>query len=169
MREQVKNRIEENVLEEIVDDVVTTSGYSLVDMKLGGRPDRSILKVYIYRPEGVGVDDCAAVSRELGAVLDERNVFPSRYILEVSSPGAERVIQSKEEYEVFKGREVRVDFSAGEEETQTLIGVIAGLRGDGLVLELAHGEELTVPLDRIRKAKLYADWKKLAKRNPDEF
>ena len=103
------NMMNEKLLEETVDDIVTTSGFSLVDMKISTTRKRSVVRVYMYRPEGVGLDDCARVSRELGEAIDKLKIFPTRYSIEVSSPGAERVLRNREEFDIFTGRMVKVE------------------------------------------------------------
>ncbi|MFQ6104882.1 MAG: ribosome maturation factor RimP [Candidatus Glassbacteria bacterium] len=165
----MKGSIDLEVLEEIVDDIVTTSGFDLVEMKLVGTPRRFILKVYIHNRQGVGVDDCAKVSRELGTVLDERDLFPSKYVLEVSSPGAERIIGRRDEFELFRGREIKIDLGDETCKRQEIIGTIKELRDDELRLDVTGQGEVSIPLKRIRKARLHVDWNRIAKRSPDEF
>ncbi len=161
--------IDEKLLEETIDDVVTTSGFSLVDLKINSTRNRSTVRVYMYRPEGVGVDDCARISRELEEVISNLNIFPSRYTIEVSSPGAERVLKSKEEFDVFIGRAVKVEYSGDDGGISTVIGSIIGTNGDSLKLDTEDGGEVTIPLGSIRKARLYLDWNRVVKRSPDGF
>lgn len=156
-------------LEEIVEDVISSSGFSLVEMTLGGTPNRAVLRVYIYRPEGVGVDDCKRVSMELGAVLDEKELFPSSYVLEVSSPGAERSFRAKQEYEIFRGRQAKLEVDDEGGGSRSLIGTIGELEGDNVRLEVPGGEEILIPLSRIRKARLYVDWEQVSKGKFDAF
>jgi ribosome maturation factor RimP len=165
----MKNSVDLDLLQEIVDDVVTTCGFSLVDLKLGGTPNRYIVRIHIYRREGVGVEDCATVSRELATVLEEKNLFTSKYTLEVSSPGADRILESKEEFELFIGREVKLDVADEADGSHSIIGRIAGLSDSELKLEVEDKGEVTVPLESIRKARLYVNWNRVSKRSLDEF
>jgi ribosome maturation factor RimP len=158
-----------DLLGETVDEVVTLSGFSLVEMALGGTPRRSILRVYIYRREGVGVGDCKRVSRELGVVLDEKNLFPGSYVLEVSSPGAERSLRGEQEYQIFRGRKVKLEVADENGGTRTVIGSLGELEGDVIKLEMGDGGEVSIPLSRIRKARLYIDWERVSKGKTDEF
>jgi ribosome maturation factor RimP len=161
--------IDTDLLEDIVSDVVTSSGFSLVEWTLGGTPKRSILRVYVYRSEGVALEDCERVSRELGSVLDEKDLFPGSYVLEVSSPGAERALRGKEEYEIFRGREAKLEVTDEDGRARTIIGRLGPLADDAITLEVGSSGEVTVPFVRIRKARLYIDWERVAKGKPDEF
>ena len=89
-------------------------GFELVDLERVGSRARPILRAYIDRPDsrpgepGVSLDDCARVSRALEPFLDEREDLSDRYVLEVSSPGVERPLVRRRDWERFAGSEVRV-------------------------------------------------------------
>jgi ribosome maturation factor RimP len=161
--------IDTDLLEEIVNDVVTLSGFSLVEWTLSGTPNRAILRVFVYRSEGVALEDCERVSRELGQVLDEKDLFPGSYVLEVSSPGAERALRGKDEYEIFRGRDVKLEMTGEDGKARTIIGRLGPLEGDVITLEVGNDGEISIPLARIRKARLYIDWERVSKAKADEF
>jgi len=156
-------------VEETVDDIVTSCGFSLVELKLGGTPNRPILRVFIHRREGVGIDDCAKISRELETVLEEKTVFTSKYVLEVSSPGLERVLSRPEEFGIFMGSRVKVEVGGETDGTRAFIGTITGFSETEVKLEVVGGGEVSVSLGNIRKARLHVDWNRVSKGNPNEF
>ena len=87
-------------------DHVATLGFELVDLRRAGTLQRPILQVRIDRPDsrpgqGVTADDCAAVSRALEVHLDQRGDVSERYVLEVSSPGVERPLVRRRDFERF--------------------------------------------------------------------
>jgi ribosome maturation factor RimP len=145
-------------------------GLELVEAAWVGSPRRPILRIKMDIPDsvpgegGVSVDQCAEVSRALEPWLDDHPEIPERYVLEVSSPGVERPLTRKRDWERFKGCPVVVkgrDFPGGR--GNRLQGELLGLEepegGEAQVsLRLEDGEELEVPLDRIQKAHLVYRW-----------
>lgn len=95
-------------LENLIEPTVVKLGYELSDLelKLGGRD--GLVRVFIDRPEGVGLEDCEIVSRQLSAVLDVEDPLPGHYTLEVSSPGLDRKLTKPEHFRRFAGETVRV-------------------------------------------------------------
>jgi len=119
----------------------------------------SILRLVLDRPEGVGVAECASVSRRVSALLDSLEFDPGRYVLEVTSPGLDREFYGPHDYERFVGRLVRVRFrdpSTGR--PRTVVGRLAAFEpADGGRINIAVSEddqELLIHLDDIEKARL---------------
>ena len=149
---------------------ISDLGYELVDVRWGGSGRRPLLKLRIDRPgslpgNGVTVEDCAAVSRALEPWLDSHERLSDRYTLEVSSPGVERPLVRPGDYERFRGETVALnghDVLAGR--ARRLEGELVGLTdGDtdhrAVRIRLAEGDEVSVPMDEIRKAHLVFTWK----------
>ncbi len=100
-------------------EVAASSGCELVHVDF--RQGR--LRVLLDRPQGVTLDDCQRVSKQLSALLDVAEFGKSRYMLEVSSPGLDRELFGPKDYERFCGQQVRVTFFSGEPRTQkTIVG-----------------------------------------------
>jgi ribosome maturation factor RimP len=129
--------------------IVDGMGFSLVELRHARSKHQSYISIIVYRPEGVGIEDCAAISRNLYPLLELEEELGD-FRLEVSSPGLGRVIKSRQEYEIFRGRGLRI-LRVGTEEWSG--GVIEGLRGDSLVLK-ERGAVTEIPLAEIRKARL---------------
>lgn len=155
-------------LERVTQAVLDGLGFELVELEKAGHRARPILRIRIDRADsepgrGVTVDDCARVSRELEAVLDERADLPSSYILEVSSPGVERPLRKRRHFERCLGREVAVSgFSVladGSKRVRGTLLAVEGAEGAELIrLRLANGAEIEIPIDAIAKAHLVFDW-----------
>ncbi|HXZ85725.1 MAG TPA: ribosome maturation factor RimP [Myxococcota bacterium] len=99
-------------LRRVVEPVVRAHGLELVDAALGRGPTRSLLRVVVDTPHGDGrvlVDECAAVSRELGHGLDVSDLIEGAYTLEVSSPGVDRVLAREIDFERALGRQVALE------------------------------------------------------------
>jgi ribosome maturation factor RimP len=147
-------------------------GFELVDLERVGDTRRPILRVRIDRqdstPEtGVSLEDCARVSRALEPSLDAREDLSSNYVLEVSSPGVERPLVRRRDWERFAGSEIALRGKgplAGR--TNRLEGTLLGLAAgeaegeDQVLLRLSDGEEVRVPLAEIKSANLVFQWGK---------
>lgn len=118
-----------------------------------------VLRLFIDKPEGVTLDDCAAVSRELSEILDVEDVIREHYMLEVSSPGLNRPLKKEADYERYAGRLVKVrtfELLADEEgnRRKTFLGDLVGLSDGVVTLTLREGQLARIPLDKIAKANL---------------
>ncbi len=140
-------------LRAIVEAGVRAAGFELVHVELGGRGRLGLLRVYIDSPGGVGVDDCATVSRQLSAVLDVEDLLPGQYVLEVSSPGLDRPLVRVEDFERFAGRTVKLRTLRPLEGRRNFTGRIAGTAGDHVLLDVDHGR-IDLPFELIDQARL---------------
>lgn len=95
-------------LDELVLQTCSEVGVELVESDLFQAGNRKLLRLYIDKPEGVSIDDCAAVSRGLGARLDLEDLIPVAYTIEVSSPGLDRPLKTMRDFERNIGRLVRL-------------------------------------------------------------
>ena len=137
-------------------------GYELVDLEQVGSKTRPILRIRIDRPDpeqGVTLEDCARVSRELESFLDENPQLGERYVLEVSSPGVERPLVKARDFERFAGKEIAIKTSEAVGDLgKRVAGVLRGLReGDVVELEVA-GRTVEVERANIKKAHLIYNW-----------
>jgi ribosome maturation factor RimP len=134
---------------ELVEPLVRGMGYALVELAVGRRKGSTVVSVVIYRGEGVGIDQCADVSRLLLPRLETMEGLPD-VSLEVSSPGIERALKSPAEYSVFAGRGIRLLIG---EETEWRTGIIDHVEG-GTLWVRTGGETRGFALDGIRRARL---------------
>ena len=97
------------------------------------------LRVYIDKPEGVSIDDCEAISRELDGILDEADPIPNSYTFEVSSAGAERALKRPSDFEQFMGPDVEVKLYGSKNGQKESVGKLRGY--DGGAVEIESGRE----------------------------
>jgi ribosome maturation factor RimP len=129
--------------------IVTGMGFSLVELRHSRSKNQNHVILVVYRPEGVGVNECAAISKNLYPRLELIEGLENLQ-LQVSSPGLDRVLKSEEEYEIFLGRDVKVMLHG---ENEWLRGKIASVEEGKL--NLHAGEEIqSIRMNEIRKAKL---------------
>ncbi|CUH85516.1 ribosome maturation factor RimP [Thalassovita mediterranea] len=144
-------------LAEIVSPVVEDMGFELVRIRLmSGKT--ATLQIMAERPEGgIEVDECARISTAVSAVLDVEDPILDHYTLEVSSPGIDRPLTRLKDFETYEGYEVKVETTELIDGQRRFKGVLAGVEGEEVLLNLERGdEEVTVGLnfDWLSDAKL---------------
>jgi ribosome maturation factor RimP len=102
----------------------------------------------------MGIEDCTALSRHLSAVLDVEDAVAGSYVLEVSSPGIDRPLVKRGDYERFMGHEAKIELAQPLDGRRRFRGRIRGLDGDALRVELSEGGTVELPLAGIAAAKL---------------
>ena len=132
-----------------VEPIVSGMGFTLVELRHSRSKNQNHIILVIYRPEGVGVNECAAISKNLYPRLELIDGLDNLQ-LQVSSPGLDRVFKSREEYSIFRGRNVKIMLHG---ETEWIRGKIEGIEAGELSLQ-TDGETQRVKVDEIRKAKL---------------
>lgn len=134
--------------------------FDLYDLQLAGGHGHRVLRVTIDRPEGVTLDDCERVSQSLSALLDQADLIPDRYELEVSSPGAERPLRTPDEFRRFLGKRANLRYRVGEQE-QVSEGRLIAVSTDTIELQLRDGKRerlVAVPFRDIVAARLAVEF-----------
>ena len=137
----------------LIEPVLGGLGYELVDLEYGAGHSRVQVLLFIDAPAGVGVEDCARVSREVSALLDAADPIPSAYSLEVSSPGFDRVLRTPAHFERFVGARVWVELQAPRAGRRRYTGTLGGVQAEGIALEVDR-ERVTLRFGEIGKARL---------------
>ena len=132
-------------------------GYELVGLEQSSNPKNPALVVYIDRPEGIAIEDCERVSREVAALLDVEDPISGHYNLEVSSPGLDRPLFTADHYRQFVGEEARVTMYAPVDGRRKFRGEILGC-DDECVRLRQDGEEVVLDISNIAKARLVPDY-----------
>ena len=127
-------------------------GYDLVGVE---RPAKGrLLRIYIDKPGGITVDDCAAVSHQVGRVLAVENVNYDR--LEVSSPGLDRLLKGERDFARFAGQRVRVKVRVAVDGQRNFVGVVREAGAGRLQLEV-DGRLLSLEIGNVETARLVPD------------
>ena len=138
-------------LSELVRPVVEALGCELWGIEQPAPGKRSTLKIYIDAEQGINVEDCARVSRQVSSLLDVENSVKGEYTLEVSSPGLDRRLFRLEQCADFVGEQVRVRLKRPYEGSRKYTGQLRGVEGDEIVL-LQQDEEFFFPFEDIERA-----------------
>jgi ribosome maturation factor RimP len=139
---------------EIIERVITREGMEFVHAEMTGGKNPT-LRVYIDKPGGVTLDDCASVSHRIGLILDVEDVIPHPYTLEVASPGLDRGLYKEADYERFAGLPARIRISEPIEGQRNFHGKLIGIDREGetaALIEEPDGKRRRLPLANIVKA-----------------
>lgn len=125
-------------------------GYELVELeaRTGGA---GLVRLYIDTPAGVTLDDCAKVSRRVGALLDVEDPMPGSYELEVSSPGLDRPLRTPAHFGASVGGTVKLQTVRAIDGRRRYKGLLRRMEGDALEVEV-DGMVHTIPLDMVERA-----------------
>jgi ribosome maturation factor RimP len=136
-------------LVDLIEQTVTGLGYELVDFDTS--PRARLLTVYIDKPDGVNIDDCATVSNQLTRVFTVENIDFDR--LEVSSPGLDRPLKKLSDFERFAGQQASVRLRVAVDNQRNFTGTLLGVRDGRVCLDTEKGE-LLIALEELDKARL---------------
>lgn len=145
-----------SVIERMSAPIIEELGLEQVGVEFVKEGGIWILRVYIDKPGGVNHDDCHAVSQRLDILLDENDLVPFAYNLEVSSPGIERPLKKLSDFERFNGHMVIVTTYAPINGHKKFIGKLGGVEKDIIILE-EEGSEALIPLKQVSSARLFAE------------
>jgi ribosome maturation factor RimP len=157
--------VEESVAERtrrLLEPVLVRDGYELVEVEWLREGGGWVLRLYVDRAGGVGIDDCQVVSRTVEPILDVEDFIEPAYSLEVSSPGVDRPLRRPEDFARFAGRRARVkafgplESAPGLPPRKQWSGTLRGFR-DGAVEMEVDGKLHRIPVDRVAKANLEYD------------
>jgi len=140
-----------DTLANLVRPVVEGLGYELWELEYSPRRGNALLRVYIDARHGISLDDCERVSHAVSEVLDTVDPLPERYELEVSSPGLDRPLRTREQFERYVGSAVYVELAAPQEGRRRFKGPL-GAVGETAIEIVVDGKPYALPIAAIRKA-----------------
>ncbi len=141
---------------ELLAPVAEAAGYEIVRLRLMGGDHRRTLQIMAERDDGTMlVEDCTALSRAVSEVLDAADPIKGEYSLEVSSPGIDRPLTRLQDFATYAGYEARIELDRLAENRKRFKGVLAGVEGDEVAIDLDGEDETTlIPYAWISDAKL---------------
>jgi ribosome maturation factor RimP len=141
----------------MAEPILVEMGLELVEVQFRREQAGWILRLIIFRPTGITVEDCAIVSREVGNLLDVEDVIEQPYHLEVSSPGLDRPLKTARDFGRYRGQKVKVVAKTQTADHQEIIGVIGEVMEGSVTLVAGH-ERFEIPYDQIAKARLVIEF-----------
>ena len=140
-------------LNALIDPVVSALGFELWGIDYLSQGKQSRLVIYIDHPDGITVDNCANVSRQVGAVLDVEDPITGQFQLEVSSPGMDRPLFTLDQYERYIGHVVALRLRQAFDGQRKFQGLVTGTE-DGDVVIRVDEEEYCFPIESIDQARI---------------
>ena len=147
----------EHTIQSMVEPLIADSpDIFLVAVNIKGDSRNLRVQIFLDGDNGLDIDVCARVSRQLGAQLEEQDIIDGKYILEVSSPGLDHPLVLTRQYVKNIGRELKIKTKAGERTKAWLVDV----EGENLILENSNnGQEMKLPITEIEEAKVIVSFK----------
>ena len=140
-------------VEQLIEPVLEAQGIELVELALSGNDRRRMLRLFVDRPEGISIGECAGLSRSLADVLDTHDPIQGSYTLEVSSPGLTRALETPRDFERALGKLVKIVCRDGS----LLVGTLTEAVGSGLIVGV-EGDTTSLSLDDVAKANLHFEF-----------
>ena len=142
---------------EIAERIAIDHGLELVHTEVAGPDNKPIVRIFIDKPNGVTHDDCSEVSLHLGTILDVEDFIHASYTLEVSSPGLQRGLYKRADYERFAGNDAKMKTRQPIEGQRNFRGRLLGVEGNDILFEDRTNGKVRIPLDIVTKANLEVD------------
>lgn len=150
------NKTEKEV-KELLTPIIDERGIILWDIEFKKEGPSYVLRIYLDKDGGIGINDCEEVSRALSAVLDERDPIPEAYMLEVSSAGLDRIIKYDFHFEKCMGKNVDAKLFAALDGVKEFTAKLTGFDGENVTME-KDGSEITLPFNKISSLRLTVEF-----------
>lgn len=147
------NQSVEQRVKVLIEPIIKEKGLELVDVEYLKEGAHWYLRLYIDKDGSVDIDDCSGVSHAVSELLDNADLILQSYILEVSSPGLERPLKKKEDFQRFQGELITVKTNKLFKGYQEFSGYLIGLENDEIILEY-EGKRMAIPRSVVEKAHL---------------
>lgn len=144
----------------VAERVTAGRGFELVDVELKNGPGGRVVRVFVDKEGGIGLDDLQSVSEEVSAILDAEDRIPSAYTLEVSSPGLDRPLRGEADYRRFAGKLAKLSSYEPVDGRRHWTGRLVAVEDGAVVLTLpAEGDApCRIPLDKIAHGRLEVEF-----------
>lgn len=141
----------EQKLLEALEPTAAASGVEIVTLEIMGSKKAPTIRVFIDTEEGVSFDELASAQVWINRIMDEIDPFPGAYMLEVSSPGIDRPLRTKEHFARFAGEQVVVKTSSPIDGRSSFTGTLEGMEGDDVIVEV-DGSRIAIGYSLIKRA-----------------
>ena len=141
----------------LLEPVLTARGMELVELAIRPQGGQQLIRCLVDKVGGVTIQQCAETNRCIGEALEGSTLMPKSYTVEVSSPGLDRPLATKRDFERALGENLRVDTNMKDGRTREYRGMLLAVQPEAIVLKLTAGT-VTVPLADIRTAKKAIRW-----------
>ncbi len=140
-------------IEEYAGPILDDAGLELVEIQFRREGHGWVLRIFIDKEQGVTIDDCARVSREINTWLDVEDLIEHAFHLEVSSPGLERPLKKSADYERFAGRKARIKLKELRDDRRVFIGILGPVLDNEVTL-IVDDKTVCIAFEEIARARL---------------
>lgn len=146
----------QSLLEQLITPILENENAKLVELQLKGRPDNQIVKIFVDTEDGVTLDKCKSISRQMSDVLDSADIFNGKYRLEVSSPGLDRPLLNRNDFarNMHKEVDIKYESNLGIEDFK---GKIVDVSYENVSIQ-GSDEIKSVPISKIKHGKISLPW-----------
>jgi len=141
----------------LIEPILDEMEIELVDIEYLSEQGRWILRIYVDESGGITLDDCARVSREIGDLIEVKDIFDQGYVLEVSSPGLNRRLKKEKDFERAVGKNIKIRMATPLEGQQNFRGNLQSFQ-DGILCLSVKDDLILLPYGDVEKANLVYDF-----------
>jgi ribosome maturation factor RimP len=142
-----------DTLVKLLTPVVESLGCELWGLEYMSQGRHSTLRLYIESPDGIGLEECERVSRQVSSVMDVEDPITGEYSLEVSSPGLDRPLYTLEQFQRYIGERLNVKLRSAFDGRRKFSGQLKGIENEEIIL-VVDGHEYLLPIELIEKANI---------------
>lgn len=143
-------------LDKLIRSTVNGLGYELWGYEYRPQMESALLRIFIESEQGISVEDCSIVSRQIGAALDVDDLIPIAYILEVSSPGIDRVLFDPEQYQRYLNETVKIRTRIPINGRRNFKGTLVAVNEDEVAVEIDN-LDYDIPFETVDRARVLMD------------
>ena len=140
-------------LEQLISRIVVGLGFDVWGVEYRPHSESALLRIFIEKQDGVSIDDCTAVSRQVGAALDVEDLIPLAYVLEVSSPGIDRVLFTPEQYQDYLGQPAKIRTRIPVDGRRNFRGTLTALDDDSVTIHVDN-DDFVIPFNVVDRTRL---------------
>lgn len=144
-------------IQSIVEPILADKGVELVELTTRPQGRQLLVRLLVDKPGGITLAQCAGLNNHIGQALEAANLIEESYTVEVSSPGLDRPLTSKRDFERAVGEPLQLDVKIDEGRYRPMEGVLLAVQPEAVVLQLPAGN-VVVPMADIRVAKKVMKW-----------
>jgi ribosome maturation factor RimP len=145
-------------IENFLSPLAETKGMEVIDVEFVKENGKRVIRVYIDKNDGIDIDDCADMSHLFSEALDEAQLVAEHYILEVSSPGIDRVIKKEKDFVKFKGAKIKLSTIERINNQRNFLGILEHYDNGVLVINDVTNGKVEIQFNNIQKARLEPDF-----------
>lgn len=141
-------------IEDLLSPIATKETIEIVDIEYLKENGQQVLRIYIDQESGINLDDCTKMSHLFGVKLDETDIIKEEYVLEISSPGIDRILKKEKDFIRFKGFKINVTTTVAINSQKHFSGKLMAVDGNKIVVDDVTNRIIEIEIINIIRAKV---------------